>query len=494
MRRILFTLAFLLAASAHASTTISFGTNALYFKEGSGSGTIKVSRSTNLNVSETVNYSWSFFPIALSGSGTLTFAPNETQKTIAISIPNDNYYEGAIRGDAYLWQDVPNLAWSELIVEDDEPPPTVTGSVVSVAEGNSGTTAVTLHFTWSAPFATQPTGFLDVSGSATKDVDFTVSSLPTMAQYQTSVDVVVNIKGDTIPEPDETFTVTLTFWNGYPHWVRGDATVTIFNDEYILSPASQQIERGTAATLDLSTSVAAGGVDHVELSSNDPDVATVPPFIDIPAGATSASTPIATLRAGTATISAKLPASRGGDTTKADILVYELSGLSFERAIVAMDVGAVTTVKAHLSPPSPVTLAIRNSKPSVAELPATFEIDAQGNGSFPVHALSIGSSDVLVTLPALYGGEQAGFRVEVAKPTGLSISSLSTRSGSAVGNQPVTLFGANMQGRCSVTFGGVSALNTAVAANGSVATSASAAARPNTCSPARTRTRQRRCT
>src|SRR4029079_19104032 len=60
--------------------------------------------------------------------------------------------------------------------------------------------------------------------------------------------------------------------------------------------------------------------------------------------------------------------------------------------------------------------------------------------------------------------------VVVRTPAGLSIASLSTRSGPAVGNQPVTLFGANMQGRCSVTFGGVSALNTAVAANGSVST------------------------
>src|ERR1051325_7102485 len=306
-------------------------------------------------------------------------------------------------------------------------------------------------------------------GTATNGVDFTASLLPT-SNNPTALDVRVDIKGDTIPEPDETVVVSLIMFDEFNYSVRGDSTVTILNDEYNLLPASQKIERGTFATIDLSTSVAAGSVEHIELSSSDPDVATVPPSIDIPAGVTSASFPVTGVHPGMAIISVKMPASRGGDTLTSNVVVYEQSGLSFERGIVAMDVGASTTVKAHLSPPAAVTLAIKNSKPSVAEMPVTFEVDADGNGSIPVHALSLGSSDVVVTLPALYGGGMAGFRVDGAKPAGLAIASLSTRSGPAVGNQSVTLFGANMQGRCSVTFGGVSALNTAVAANGSVST------------------------
>jgi len=469
IRRVLFIVAGLVAASAQASTTISFGARNVYFKEGSGTGTIQVTRSTNLNATEKANYSWSFWG-GPSGSGTLTFDPGETSKTFTITIPNDSYFGGETHGDAYLSQNGTNIAWMDVIIDDDEPEPVLTGSAVSVAEGNSGTTAVTLHFTLSAPVKDVPWLFLQTSGTATKDVDFTVSDPPQTSLHQTSFDVVVNIKGDVVPEPDETFVVTLGFWTGYPVLIHGDATVTILNDEYIWTAASQQIERGTTASLDLSTSVAAGGADHIELTSNDPAVATVPPFIDVPAGTTSAAVPVTAVRAGVATISAKLPASRGGEVVKTDILVYERSGLTFEAAIVAMEVGGRTTVKAHLTPPSPVTLLIKNSRPSVAEMPITFEVDGNGNGSIPIHAIGTGNSDVLVALPAVYGGETAGFRVDVSPSSGLSISSLSTKSGPATGNQPVTLSGANIKGRCVVTFGGVSALNTAVAANGSVST------------------------
>ena len=467
MRPIVFALACLAAAPSYGSPSFVFDAQKLFFKEGSGTGTVTVKRISNSNVTDTASYTWDLYaaggyPSAGHGSGSLTFGPGEGSKTFTITIPNDNYFTDGFSGYANIAQ---GNAFAELIVQDDEPTPTLTGSNVSVAEGISGTTAVTLHYTLSAPFGNQPFVYFQTSGTATKDTDYTVSAMAQPSMYQTSFDVVVNVKGDSVPEPDETVVVTLTVGG-----LRADATLTILSDEYILTPESQQLERGTSGTLDLSSSTPAVGIEHVELSSSDPGVATVPPSIDIPSGTTSATIPVTAVGPGVATISAKLPPTRGSDTARANVLVYELSGLTFDRAIVAVDVGAQATVNAHLSPPSPLALTIKNSRPSVAEMPATFTIDGNGNGSIAVRGLSPGSSDVIVALPALYGSGTAGFRVEVSKPSGLSIASLSVRSGPAVGNQQVTLFGANIQGRCSVTFGGVSALNTAVAANGSVST------------------------
>jgi hypothetical protein len=467
MRPIVFALACLASASSYGSPSFVFDAQKLFFKEGSGTGTVTVKRISNSNVTDTASYTWDLYtgggyPSAGHGSGSLTFGPGEASKTFTITIPNDNYFTDGFSGYASIAQ---SNAFTELFVQDDEPTPALTGSNVSVAEGNSGTTAVTLHYTLSAPFGNLPFVYFQTSGTATKDTDYTVSAMAQPSMYQTSFDVVVNVKGDSVPEPDETLVVTLTVGG-----LRADATITILSDEYILTPESQQLERGTSGTLDLSSSTPAVGIEHVALSSSDPGVAAVPPSIDIPSGTTSATIPVTAVGPGLATISAKLPPTRGGDVTRANVLVYELSGLTFDRAIVAVDVGAQATVNAHLSPPAPLALAIKNSRPSVAEMPVTFAVDGNGNGSIAVRGLSPGSSDVIVALPAQYGGGTAGFRVDVSKPAGLSISSLSAQSGPAVGNQAVTLFGSNIQGRCSVTFGGVSALNTAAAANGLVST------------------------
>jgi IPT/TIG domain len=445
-------------------------------REGTGSGTIKVVRwGGDLSVANTISYSWYwFFPGGQTGSGTLTFGPNDTSQTFTIPIPNDNVFTDGFSARVVL-NDHSHITEGDVVAYDDDPPPTISGSNVSVAKGNSGTTAVTLHYTLSAPFSRLEypyyrSPYLLFGGTAKKNVDYVVPPDPSATLNQTSFDVVVNINGNPNPEPDKTVVVSLAFYTqGFP--VKGDGVITILNDKYLAEPALQ-IGRGDVGTFMVSTSVPSPSSERIELTSEDPSIADVPPFVDIPAGATSAAVPVTGLRGGVVAIDVKNPASRGGQTVTTSVTVVESTALAFDPATLTTSVGAITTVHAHFTPPpaAPITLLIDNSRPSVVDVPTFVIVGKDGNGSFSVRALSNGASDLSIKLPAEYGADTKRFHVDVSLPAGLSIGNLSVKSGPATGNQPVTLSGTNITGRCSITFGGVSALNTGMAANNAVST------------------------
>jgi Calx-beta domain-containing protein/VCBS repeat protein len=105
-------------------------------------------------------------------------------------------------------------------------------NATSNSEGAAGTSDVTVNFTLSAPSnsATSAT-YSTHPGTATADVDY-VSQTGTVdfAANQTSANVVFHVKGDTIDEDNETFTVTVdSATNGYSPGTT--ATVTINDDD-----------------------------------------------------------------------------------------------------------------------------------------------------------------------------------------------------------------------------------------------------------------------
>ena len=473
MKRIALALACFTVAStlcaADPATSYFFEKQRYGFREGSGTGEVTVLRSGDVSKSGTATYSWYLNP-GPSGSGSVTFGPNETSKSFTIPIPNDNYYTGGAYGELQLYSPLGYFTYAYLEVQEDELPPTITGSSVSVVEGNSGTTAVTVHFSLSAPLGNAAQTYLDFAGTATKGVDYAAPQAPVLAQHQTELDVVVNVIGDTLPEPDETIVVTLSIPAVFTE-LRGSGTITILNDELIADP-TLQIGRGDIGTFTVSTSVPSPVKDSIELKSEDPTIADVPASVDIPAGATSVAVPVTGLRAGVVAIDVKNPASRGGETVTTTVTVVESTALTFDPATLATSAGASTTVRAHLTPPpvAPLTLLILNSRPSVADVSTSVIFGKDGNGSFTVRALANGATDLSIKLPPEYGADTTRFHIDVSPPAGLSISSLSVKSGPAYGNQLVTLSGTNVKGRCGITFGGISALNTAIAANNAVST------------------------
>src|SRR5205814_8228637 len=103
----------------------------------------------------------------------------------------------------------------------------------SVTEGNSGTTALTFSVSLTqASSQTVTVNYATADGTATvAGADYQAASgTLTFAPGQTTQTVTVLVNGDTVVEPNETFTLTLTSPGGATLG-RSDATGTIINDD-----------------------------------------------------------------------------------------------------------------------------------------------------------------------------------------------------------------------------------------------------------------------
>ncbi len=174
------------------------------------------------------------------GSGTVVFAPGETQKVVVVAVIGDLATEGDETFDVDLSAPVnatlANAADVVTIVDNDPIPPlsavlTVTG--VTRREGPSGTTTFTFTVARSGETTTAVSVDLATSdGTATASSDYVVASgnLPFAANETTGTfDVTVN--GDAVLEHDETFFLSLLNPSIGAAISTGQATGTIVNDD-----------------------------------------------------------------------------------------------------------------------------------------------------------------------------------------------------------------------------------------------------------------------
>jgi uncharacterized repeat protein (TIGR01451 family) len=181
-------------------------------------------------------------------SGTLTFHAGETLKTITVQVLGDTINEGNELFVVQLSNPVNasidrDLAFGT-IIDDDQggpPVPVVTIPSISVTEGDSGTKNAT--FTAQLSFASVAVSRMrwqTQDGTATAGSDYTASSGEVVFQPgETSKSFTVPIIGDTLFEPDETFTIIIT---GTDNATAGQsATCRIVNDD------AQPIPRHRAA-------------------------------------------------------------------------------------------------------------------------------------------------------------------------------------------------------------------------------------------------------
>lgn len=225
-----------------------------------------------------------------------------------------------------------------------------------------------------------------IGGTATADPDFAdgfqnLIAFLGFAPGQTTGSFDIKIKGDNTPEPDETAIIAA----GIDAPSLGSATAfTILNDYYILVPGSQQVIRGTVGSISVTTSVATPTTDHVELSSSNPSVVTVPPFVDIPAGSLGKSFDVTTVGSGSAVITATMPPSRGSEQSTARFDVFTPTLFTFDKPIVNVALSETATVSARFDPPptEPVVLSLTQTFPSVATIPPVFTVGTNGIGTF----------------------------------------------------------------------------------------------------------------
>jgi subtilisin-like proprotein convertase family protein len=176
-------------------------------------------------------------------SGTLTFTPGQTSKTITVPLNGDTTVEANETYTVNLSNPSPGLVITDAsgagTINDDDGTPSLTINDVSLTEGNAGSANMT--FTVSllpAAGATVTVSAQTADGTATAGSDYTATGPTTLtfAAGETSKTFSVPVLGDTTSEANETVLVNLTGATGTATIGDSQGTGTITNDD--VSPAS----------------------------------------------------------------------------------------------------------------------------------------------------------------------------------------------------------------------------------------------------------------
>jgi len=173
-------------------------------------------------------------------SGTLTFAPGETLRSISVPVLRDLVGEStetfSVQLSSATGGTLTRAAGLATILDDDRvtppPAPGVTIGNVMLNEGQSGTTTARFTVTLSAA-ASSPVSvvYATANGTATAGSDYTAKSgTLSFAVGETAKTIDVLVTGDTQVEADETFLVRLTSAAGATI-TTSQATGTIANDD-----------------------------------------------------------------------------------------------------------------------------------------------------------------------------------------------------------------------------------------------------------------------
>jgi Calx-beta domain-containing protein/VCBS repeat protein/FG-GAP repeat protein len=226
---------------------------------GQTSCTFTVSLSTASSQAVTVSYATANGTAVagqdyVSASGTLTFPPFTTVRTVAVGVigdlidePNETFLlnlSSPVNATITDGQGVGTIL-------DNDPPPAVSIGDCAVLEGNAG--SVPCNFT---VVLTSPSSFTAGVSYATADVTATAGSDYTAAAGTltftpgtSSQPVAVSILGDTVVETDETFVVNLT---GPTNATLGDAQgVGTIGDDDAVSLSSSELHHGSVQRADL---------------------------------------------------------------------------------------------------------------------------------------------------------------------------------------------------------------------------------------------------
>jgi Tol biopolymer transport system component len=244
---------------------------------GTSNAVLTVTLSSATTEPITVNYA-TVNGTALAGSdytatsGTLTFAPGETSKTIAAPILGDILNES----DKFFGLNLSNANNGAVIensatvtIANDDPILRLSINNVTVTEGNSGTSNAVLTVTLSSA-TTEPitVDYTTVNGTAIAGSDYTATSgTLTFAPGVTSQTIAVPILGDNLYENNETFAVTLSNPNNGVI-ISNSATVTITNDEPTLSIDDLTIIEGNSGTRNAIFTVSLSGTSGAAVTVN----------------------------------------------------------------------------------------------------------------------------------------------------------------------------------------------------------------------------------
>ena len=204
-------------------------------------------------------------------SGTLTFAPHHTVKTVSVPTTDDSAYEGT----EYLYLKLSNPTnavfrnkWSnraekyvEARILDNEAPVASFALQASSAQEDSGTHDVTVNLS-PPPISTITLRYTEGSGTATSGSDYgLLPGTVRVASGATTATIPVRIIDDAVDDNGETIVLILTASTGYTVGANSRHTVTIRNHETATTPeisitAGPGVTEGGGATFTLTASPA----------------------------------------------------------------------------------------------------------------------------------------------------------------------------------------------------------------------------------------------
>ena len=197
---------------------------------------------------------------------TLTFAAGEAAKTITVEVVDDADYELDETVEVELRNPKPSgdvvietgEAMAMVTIEDNDAPPALSISGMSVAEGNAGTTSkLTFRVTKSGGTSMAATvAYEDAeTGTATAGTDYTAVTAGTLtfAPKETSKTITVVVKGDDESEGNETVVIALSSLSNATI-AEGKGSGTIIDDDTLPRVATDWLARfgrtAAGATLD----------------------------------------------------------------------------------------------------------------------------------------------------------------------------------------------------------------------------------------------------
>ncbi len=146
----------------------------------------------------------------------VTFLNGETLKTIFVPLINNTKDEPSRTFSAILSNPnggafVANIATHTFTITDDDPPPTVSISDVSILEGNQGSITFTFNVSLSATSGNSTSvNYSTANGTATATQDYLATSgTVNFAPNEVLKTATVTVNGDLVPEINETFFVNL---------------------------------------------------------------------------------------------------------------------------------------------------------------------------------------------------------------------------------------------------------------------------------------------
>ena len=186
-------------------------------------------------------------------TGTLTFNPGETAKSVTVKVDGDT----TVETDETFLVVLSNASGATIAggtglgtITNDDTVPSISIAAATVAEGNSGTTSAVFNLTLSAPsVSTVTVDYATADGSAVSPGDYASGSgTVTFNPGQISRQIVVQVQGDTAIETNEIFSVALSNPTNATVAGSGSATGTITNDDALpsISIAAATVTEGNS--------------------------------------------------------------------------------------------------------------------------------------------------------------------------------------------------------------------------------------------------------